>query len=246
MPTSFLDLPGELRNKIYDIALVRDEPIDPRYGCLNLVPTLLATNRTILHESRSFLYGENIFDLTASHPQLISEFLDEIGCSNAGHIRRLAINFPTLCDFDNNVRLADDSSSLLDTIGSACINMVMIMIPVDSTETLELTLDDLDSPKAAGEALALIDARFRKIQTLQEIVVEAYDEGPSDHNRRIMQGLGWVLKVVERVPESEEWYSDRDYLTDHDDDYYDDDDDDDDDDEYDIDNDSDFWRRAAD
>jgi hypothetical protein len=73
------------------------------------------------------------------------------------------------------------------------------------------------------------------------IIIEVYDDGPSDDIRRKMESHGWTLSRAKNVEEeNSDWsFSDFDY-----DDYYcwggDDYDD------YDIDNDSDFWRRAGD
>lgn len=109
---------------------------------------------------------------------------------------------------------------------------------------MELRLDDLDNPKIVTEALKLVDTRFRAISSLQEIIVEVYEDGPSDHIRRRMKSHGWTISTTEYV-EEEDWgrsFSDFDY-----DDYgYGDDSGGDNYDDYDIDNDSDFWRRAGD
>ncbi|KAJ5110558.1 hypothetical protein N7532_001093 [Penicillium argentinense] len=107
---------------------------------------------------------------------------------------------------------------------------------------MENRLDSLDSPMICAKALALVAARFKTITSLQEIIVEVYEEGPSSDIRRKMESHGWILNVVEPV-EEEEWNEDRSWDDVEDDEFHYDDYDDDD---YDIDNDSDFWRRAAD
>ncbi|KAJ5480517.1 hypothetical protein N7530_006026 [Penicillium desertorum] len=118
----------------------------------------------------------------------------------------------------------------------------MLIAAPESTNTMENWVDSFDSPSICARALALIDARFRAISSLQEIVIEVYEEGPSTYIRKKMESHRWILKVVEPV-EVEEWDVDRSWDDFEDDEYlYDNDDDDD----YDIDNDSDFWRRAAD
>lgn len=53
-----------------------------------------------------------------------------------------------------------------------------------------------------------MDARFRAISSLQEIVIEVYGEVPSSGIRRKMESQGWKLNVVEPV-EEEEWDIDR-------------------------------------
>jgi len=113
-----------------------------------------------------------------------------------------------------------------------------------STSTIELRLDALDNPKVVTEALKLVNTHFRAISSLQEIIVEVYKDGPSDHIRRKIESHGWTISITEYVEEEDfdRSFSDFEY-----DDYgYDSGGDDDDNDTYDIDNDSDFWRRAAD
>ncbi|KAJ5682062.1 uncharacterized protein N7477_002002 [Penicillium maclennaniae] len=239
MPANFLGLPAELRNEIYVYLLVRKEPIDPWNGDHGLDLNLLSTNTVILHEARSLLYGHNCFDLT---PGRIPEFLDTIGFINASHLQCIRIDFPRLCDLEDEVSLEDVSLHMLEKIQSHCTNLRMLITAPESTNTMENWLDSFDSPSICARALALIDARFRAISSLQEIVIEVYEEGPSTYIRKKMESHGWILKVVESV-EVEEWDVDRSWDDFEDDEYLHDDDDDDD---YDTDNDSDFWRRAAD
>jgi hypothetical protein len=106
---------------------------------------------------------------------------------------------------------------------------------------MENRLDSLDSPTICAKALALVAARFKTISSLQEIIVEVYEEGLSSDIRRKMESYRWILNVVE--PVEEEWNNDRTWDDVEDDEsLYNDYDDDD----YDINNDSDFWRRAVD
>lgn len=77
---------------------------------------------------------------------------------------------------------------------------------------------------------------------MQEIVVEVFEEGPDDHIRREMVRCGWTLRTKRymEAEDSERDFSDlrdEDYLRSNDDNWEDD---------YDINNDSDSWRRAAD
>ena len=110
-----------------------------------------------------------------------------------------------------------------------------------STNAMELRLNALDNPKVVTEALRLVNTHFRAISFLHEIIVEVYEDGPSDHIRRKMESYGWTMSVAEYMEEKnfDRSFSDFEY-----DDYrYDSDGDDH---NYDIDSDSDFWRRGAD
>ncbi|KAJ5512466.1 hypothetical protein N7463_002018 [Penicillium fimorum] len=99
-------------------------------------------------------------------------------------------------------------------------------------------LDSLDSPKICAEVLVLVDARLREILSLQEIVVKVYEEAPNLDIRRKIMGLGWTLNVVVEPVGEVDWDLFDQSWNGSDEGYSDDD--------YDIDNDSDFWRRAAD
>ncbi len=80
--------------------------------------------------------------------------------------------------------------------------------------------------------------------SLQKIIVEVYKDGPSNYIRRRMESYGWTISIAEYAEEEDFDRSFSDFEYDH---YgYDSRGDDDDDDNYGIDNDSDFWRRAAD
>jgi hypothetical protein len=240
MPASFLSLPAELRNEIYKYLLVRREPIDPWSGDHELELNLLSTNKAILHEAGSLFYGRNCFDLTWECR--IPEFLVTIGFINSSHLQCILIDFPELRDLEDEVSLKEASLHILENIQSRCTNLKKLIIAADSTNAIEYQLDSFDSPKICAKALALVDAHFREILSLREVVIEVYGEGPSSDIRRKMESQGWKLNVVEPA-EEEEWDVDRSWDDIEDEDYLFDDYDDV---EYDIDNDSDFWRRAAD
>jgi hypothetical protein len=117
-----------------------------------------------------------------------------------------------------------------------CTNLEKVTITPGSIYALEHQPHLLNSPKICAKALMLVDACFREIPSLQEIV-EAFEERPSSYLRREMKDHGWILNVV--VP-TEDWVNDylfrnqsyslencdnEDYYYDdyYDDDYYDDD-----------------------
>lgn len=241
MSASFLSLPAELRNEICKYLLVRREPIDPWSVDHELELNLLSTNKAMLNEARSLFYGRNCFDLTRE-PCRIRGFLVTIGFINASHLQCIRIDFPELRDLEDEVSLREDSLHILENIQSRCTNLEKLVIAADSTNATEYRLDSFDSPKICAKALALVDAHFREISSLKEVVIEVYGEGPSSDIRRKMASQGWKLNVVEPA-EEEEWDIGRSWDDIEDEDYLFDDYDDD---EYDIDNDSDFWRRAAD
>ncbi|MCJ1402140.1 hypothetical protein MMC11_005359 [Xylographa trunciseda] len=251
MPTNFLNLPSEIRNNIYEQLLVLQEPV----VCLNspwlgysyiraLTPGLLLANKTVHHEASSLLYSLNRFDFTNCTSKHVVSFLEQIGRNNANYIRHICVDFPEFHFLDlHDVTLTDDSVGILAKFQSDCNKLGTLTTSLQSTNTMELKLDALDHPKIVAKAMALVNARFRAISTLQEIIVEVCEDGPNDYIRREMKGHGWTIRVIEDVEESG---SDRSFGNSEEFDHGYDNDSGNDEDKYDIDNDSDFWRRAAD
>jgi hypothetical protein len=61
---------------------------------------------------------------------------------------------------------------------------------------MESCLDAADSPRGADEALTLVDARFKTIPSLKEVIVNLYDKPPSDYLRKKIHQCGWTIKVI--------------------------------------------------
>jgi len=65
-----------------------------------------------------------------------------------------------------------------------------------------------DSPRAA--ALALVDARFKAILSLKEIIDNVYDEPLSCDLREKMRGCGWTIEGIWEESESVRSYDEGD------------------------------------
>ncbi|KAF7590108.1 hypothetical protein BBP40_003264 [Aspergillus hancockii] len=239
MPANFLSLPGELRNEIYSYVLLREDLIDPCWlGDCGLELNVLRTNKTVYKEAKSLLYGQNHFDFTACSSHTIARFIDRIGHDSANHIQHVRIDFPVHRYLDDEDGMEEDSCRTLEKIQSGFTNLRTLATSPRSKGGLEPRLGPNGGPEIVTEVLAEIDAHFRAISSLQEIIVEVYKDGISDFTRMEMESHGWVIRVVEGEWDERSWGDFED-----DDRFYSDDYDVDD---YDIDNDSDFWRRAAD
>jgi hypothetical protein len=226
---------------------LHEEPINPWIGYKRqgLSTTgLLRVNRTVHLEASSIFYGQNRFDFTSVTPDDVTSFLEQIGSINAGHIRHVIIEFPRFLYIDpGDITLEDDSVGILENVQRGCANLSLLTTSLYSTNSMELRLDNLDNHNLATEALKLIDTRFRDLPSIQDIIVEVFEDGPNDHIRRTMERNGWTISTTENAEEEEDWGRSFSDLDEFDYDYeYDTDRGDD----YDIDNDSDFWRRAAD
>lgn len=263
----FFSLPSELRNEIYGLLLVTDQipsafvphsgairPLESwsfrrRTGGLSL--GLLRVNKALHREGSSVFYGRNHFDVSgySSKPaEKLSSWLQQIGSTNALHVQHLLIEFPGWASFQpgNPFRLDDESVAIIATIKSSCTSLKTITTTLRSTNQMELCLDGLENRKLATERLGLVDATLRSIPSLQQVGLEVYEDGPSSYIRQDMETLGWTLQKFKNEEEAEDdyWEQDNYRLSDSDDDW--DEPDENEYDDYDIDNDSDFWRRAAD
>ncbi len=201
-------------------------------------------NKTIHREASSLFYTQNRFDFGRGTPEDVASFLGQIGQNNADYIRHICVGFPKFLYLDpGDVTLEDDSLGILANIQSGCANLSTLITSLYSTNAMELTFNPLDNPKVITKALKLVNTHFRGLSSLQEIIVEVYKDGPSDHIRREMESHGWTISIAEYVEEEDLGRSLSDF-EDNDHGYNSRGDDDDDD--YDIDDDSDFWRRAGD
>jgi hypothetical protein len=67
MSANFLKLPSELRNRIYELWLFHEKPLDPwiDYNQRHeLAPCVLCANKTVHHEASPLFYGQNRFNFT--------------------------------------------------------------------------------------------------------------------------------------------------------------------------------------
>ncbi|KAM7212527.1 hypothetical protein V8F06_012108 [Rhypophila decipiens] len=241
---SFLSLPSELRNIIYELVVLWEEPISPwSWYDRQFTPGLLCTNKVIHPEASSLLYSQNHFDFTSCTSgidKIILFFFDEICSTNTGYIRHIIIDFPLINADD--ITLDENELGVLENLQSRCANLTTLTTSLYSTALMENRLDSLDNYKLVTEALMMVDDRFRASSSLQEIIVDVYEDGPSDYIRQEMRARGWrICSIIE-----EDWSRS---LSDLDDDeygyngfVYSDGDDDPIPDGFD--DDSDFWRRA--
>ncbi|EEA23345.1 hypothetical protein EYB25_006084 [Talaromyces marneffei] len=125
----FLDLPGEIRNLIYDHPLMFQEPIVPWAKEQALPISLFYTNKTIYREFCSLFYSRITFNFTSHElgheehqcparlTKQVTSFLDQIG-QNAKYIESIKPDFPPqeIRDLGWEVELVDplDSQWMID------------------------------------------------------------------------------------------------------------------------------------
>jgi hypothetical protein len=122
----FLTLPSELRNRVYELCLLHQEPLDPwtNYNRRQELTPGLRANRTIHREASSLFYTQNRFNFTMATPKDVASFLGTIGRNNADYIRHICVNFSNLRDLEQgNVTLEEGSNIILANIQSGCTNL---------------------------------------------------------------------------------------------------------------------------
>ncbi|OCK94777.1 uncharacterized protein K441DRAFT_659674 [Cenococcum geophilum 1.58] len=223
MPLNFFSLPGEIRNKIYEELLVLPQPViidiatdfwHDLHGVLPAVKldtsglclALLHVSKRVYSEASSLFYSENRFTLLDleflfRHPLqnvILTSFLDRIGRQNASFLRHICIAFPAFDDYHiGRVTLRENSIRTLELIRLNCPNITTLETSLETTNAMEVAINALDSPRAATEALALVDARFKAISPLEEVIVNVYGEPPSDDLRKKIRDHAWTIKVTE-------------------------------------------------
>ena len=223
MPLNFFSLPGEIRNKVYEELLVLSQPViidtanDSWHDLRGVLPAakldtsglclaLLYVSKRVYSEASSLFYSKNRFTLPDLEPPpgyplqsaILTSFLDRIGRQNASFLHHICIAFPA---FDNyhigRVTLQEDSIRTLELIRLNCPNIITLETSLETTTAVEVAIDALGSPRAVTEALALVDARFKAISPLKEVIVNVYDELPNDDLRKKIRDRAWTIKVTE-------------------------------------------------
>ncbi len=174
MSTNFLNLPNELRNRVYKLCLLHQEPIDPWSDYnqrLELTPGLLRANKTVHREASSLFYAQNRFNFTTVTPKDVASFLETID-RNACHIQHVCVTFPDFHRKPDNITLSDDSINIFTSIQSKCANLSTLTTFALSTGPI-MAVDD---PEIATEVLKLVDTRFRSIPSLEKIITSVFND----------------------------------------------------------------------
>ncbi|KAI4269078.1 MAG: hypothetical protein LQ337_007487 [Flavoplaca oasis] len=214
MPANFLSLAREMRDQIYELALVLNEPMDLAWDASlghDLAPGLLRTNKIIHSEASSIFYSRNHFKLFErfinptvplkpySDPTV--SFFSQIARNNAHQIQHISIAFPN-CRGDDaaceEIRLSTESASILARIQTSCLNLRTLTAFIYHDHPLSQHFPEcamIDDPGIITEGLGPINDRFRAIASLREIIVQ-FDFHPHDFVKRGMESHGWKVAIV--------------------------------------------------
>lgn len=201
--TNFFSLPSELRNMIYKLALVRQDPIKNPIKLWilddnsDVSPKLLRTCKTIHAEATQMFYGMNCLALDTFVPEGLPSFFMQIGNNNARSIRHIKLDFPEIETSRKGFTMERGCARTFETIQIHCPNIVTISTVTHDERifmrnVLDLLRDDDDDCTAI---LKLVDTHFRTIQSLQEIVVNITEGTLTEHTEKMMESLGWVLNI---------------------------------------------------
>ncbi|PYI07523.1 hypothetical protein BO78DRAFT_90593 [Aspergillus sclerotiicarbonarius CBS 121057] len=211
---SFLSLPIEIHNNIYERVLAIPHPLhvfqDPGCPVEVFAPAkpyawlaLIYINRQISAEARAILYGANQFTFqeieTVQRPvSLLESFLDCIGPVNAGFLSHLSINFPATERIDacpGEIRLRDDSLRRLRRLQKSCTGLKTLEALVYGRTSSSLVKEDQIENKFVREVLFNINAHLRGIVALNNMIVRVYSGSVAPPVREFLQGLGWAVVI---------------------------------------------------
>lgn len=204
---NFLSLPSEIRNRIYELVLVHDEPVHPFKPPWSIIRQeltdtsgLFRASKTIHREASSMFYMRNHFDFTNCVSWDIASFLQQIS-SHAAYIRHIRIDFPR---FGSGLKvgkfvLGEESANTLANIRSDCPNLSSLTTSLFSTSVMEDKLGRLRKLEVITEMLRLVNTCFRAISPTQEleIIVEVYEDSVSAHIRDTMRDCGWTISTMD-------------------------------------------------
>jgi hypothetical protein len=152
-------------------------------------------------EASQLLYSRNC--VTLQECAILTSFFDHIGPQNASFLRHICIPFPA---FDNyhfgSVALKKDSIRTLKRMRDNCTNLVALKTSLHFRMIIAMeSAMDFDSPQAAA-ALALVEARFKAILSLKEIIANVYNKPLNCDLREKICGCGWTIEGTWEESES--------------------------------------------
>lgn len=108
-PFRLLDLPGEIRNQIYELVLIQHIPVAVYACCARLQdpPAITQTSRQLRSETLSLFYQRNRFQFeifSPEEPNTFTPWVNSIGPHNARSLRSVQIAFDNTCAIEVSIR----------------------------------------------------------------------------------------------------------------------------------------------
>ncbi|KXJ89118.1 hypothetical protein Micbo1qcDRAFT_213468 [Microdochium bolleyi] len=210
---TFLDLPGEIRNQIYKLALIQDEPIHvtARYGLDIKLNTALFRACKIVHDEASALfYSQNQIDCTGMRTIDVKNFLHRIGPTHACQMSSMVIDLPDCqmsMEFQEipSVVFRESSKELMTSIKDYCVALTNIVVRVENSFVLDVIAGEAlvwGDPENAGTAFTMVNTQLRAIGSLKTIMVEVFEGllSECEYIRELITRCGWVVQNVDFFP----------------------------------------------
>lgn len=179
-------------SRIYRLTLPRNSRV---YRLLRLCPAILLANKRVYYKASTLFYSRNRFKLDKGFLIL---FLDQIGPQNVSFLRHICIAFPAFNNhyYLKSVTLKKDSIRTLKRICDNCTNLITLktLLHFRIINIIKSAINAPNSPQAA--TLALIDARFKAILLLKEIIINIYNKPISYNLREEMYGYRQTIKGI--------------------------------------------------
>nr|POF17936.1 hypothetical protein CFP56_13347 [Quercus suber] len=204
MVVSFLDIPGEVRNMIYELVLLHDEPLHCGYTWdrvqqKELGINLLLANKTVRHEAAPIFFGRNCFEVMELAPCAFDSVLCKIHPRLAHQIQHARTTFMIFCSEDHHrdFLLAD----VLDRIAGRCPNVRTITVLLENDHRDRWWRYPSWGVRLFRDKLAAVNAALSRFTKLGKVIVEVPRDVLKDRMQRELQKYAWDLKIVEAVQE---------------------------------------------
>lgn len=207
-------LPVEIRQQIFKLVLAVPESLylfqDSGSPLESFMPSkprawlaLLYTNRRLSYEARSVLYSANRFtleevEIANYRSNILKSFINGIGSLNSGFLSELRISFPATERVDDQqgaIRLRENTLQNLQLLRNECTGLRTLEALVYSKGCHYLITEDQDNPHFAHDVLVKINSEFRKIASLNIIIVRFCSGSPGPSIKNFLESLGWVVLV---------------------------------------------------
>lgn len=208
MPTTFLHLPSEIRNIIYEDVLVLKDGQAVRCTSKSskkgFALGLLIVSRKIHREATSMLYSRNRFHFWAEYPLDKYWFFVGIGSINASYIRHIICPFPML-EFQTRFwHLSGDIGTArpvrkwytdLETIGKCCGRLDTFTMVLSPQQT-----DRIRTELAGSGLMERMDGSFKDLPSQPDVIVEVSgkeSEAAGSALVRHMKQIGWTIRITQ-------------------------------------------------
>lgn len=206
------NIPGEARNRIYEVVLKLPHPIflfqdgHTRVEAFALGRprnwlALLYNSRRMHEEAAAVLYGMNTFvllDTGMGGPELIHAFLNMIGDGHANMLSHLCITFPPIHRTFGGFEPSADGVKAFEQLRTKCSKLEVLEAHLVGQPAIDLTDVDCCMPEFMPDALTHLDSHVKSLPSMQRFIVRMYSGRPAARYMEVMQDFGWEVLPANR------------------------------------------------